>query len=178
MPRVFVGIGSNIDRERSVRAGVADLRQHYGPLQLSSVYESDAVGFDGDAFYNLVAAFDTDDSVEQVVATLAAIEDRHGRLRLGERFAPRTLDLDLLLYGDAIIKAENFHVPRDEIPRYAFVLWPLAELAPDMAHPETGQTFAAMWDQFDKRNQALRPINFAWSSPAAEDSAARQHEAN
>jgi 2-amino-4-hydroxy-6-hydroxymethyldihydropteridine diphosphokinase len=162
MPKVFVGIGSNIDRERSVRAGVAELKQAYGEVQLSSVYESDAVGFDGDAFYNLVAAFDTEDSVEQVVANLAGIEDRHGRLRSGERFAPRTLDLDLLLFGDEIITTEKYHVPRDEIPRYAFVLWPLAEIAPEMKHPETGDSFAQMWDKFDKRNQLLRPIVFKW----------------
>jgi 2-amino-4-hydroxy-6-hydroxymethyldihydropteridine diphosphokinase len=162
MPRVFVGIGSNIDRERSVRAGVAELQQRYGEVQLSSVYESDAVGFDGDAFYNLVAAFDTDDSVEQVVAALADIEDRHGRVRHGERFAARTLDLDLLLYGDEIIKAESFHVPRDEIPRYAFVLWPLAEMVPRMRHPESGESYEQMWEKFDKRNQSLRPIPFEW----------------
>jgi 2-amino-4-hydroxy-6-hydroxymethyldihydropteridine diphosphokinase len=162
MPRVIVGIGSNIERERSVRAGVAELKAIYGEVQLSSVYESDAVGFDGDAFYNLVAAFDTDDSVEQVVETLAGIEDRHGRVRTGERFAARTLDLDLLLYGDAIISNERFHVPRDEIPRYAFVLWPLAEIVPDMQHPLTGERYAQMWEKFDKRNQALRPIPFEW----------------
>lgn len=162
MPKVFIGIGSNIDRERSVRAGVAELQQMYGDVQLSSVYESDAVGFDGDAFYNLVAAFDTDDSVAQVVVNLSAIEDRHGRLRNGERFAARTLDLDLLLFGDAIISAENYHVPRDEIPRYAFVLWPLAELVPEMQHPETGESFAQMWEKFDNRNQSLRPIVFKW----------------
>jgi 2-amino-4-hydroxy-6-hydroxymethyldihydropteridine diphosphokinase len=162
MPKVFIGIGSNIDRERSVRAGVAELQQAYGEVLLSSVYESDAVGFDGDAFYNLVAAFDTEDSVDQVVTNLAGIEDRHGRLRNGERFAARTLDLDLLLFGDEIITTEKYHVPRDEIPRYAFVLWPLAEIAPEMKHPETGESFAQMWDKFDKRNQALRPIVFKW----------------
>jgi 2-amino-4-hydroxy-6-hydroxymethyldihydropteridine diphosphokinase len=162
MPRVFVGIGSNIERERSVRAGVAELKAIYGEVRLSSVYESEAVGFDGDAFYNLVAAFDTDDSIEQVVATLAAIEDRHGRVRTGERFAARTLDLDLLLYGDAIISNERFHVPRDEIPRYAFVLWPLAEIVPELQHPETGERYGQMWERFDKRNQSLRPIPFEW----------------
>jgi len=162
MPKVFVGIGSNIDRERSVRAGVADLRRQYGELQLSSVYESDAVGFDGDAFYNLVAAFDTDEDIDQVVANLARIEDEHGRVRSGERFAARTLDLDLLLYGDAIVSTEKYHVPRDEIPRYAFVLWPLAEIAPEGVHPQSGESYAAMWEKFDQRNQALRPIPFEW----------------
>lgn len=162
MPRVFIGIGSNIDRERSVRAGVAELKQRYGKVQLSSVYESDAVGFEGDAFYNLVAAFDTDDDVDAVVSHLAIIEDRHGRVRHGERFAARTLDLDLLLYGDEIIVTENYHVPRDEIPRYAFVLWPLAEMVPEMQHPEIGESYACMWEKFDKSNQQLRPVPFEW----------------
>lgn len=162
MPKVFVGIGSNIDRETSIRAGVANLGEYFGELQLSSVFESEAVGFEGEAFYNLVAAFDTDENVEQVVARFAEIEDSHGRVRNGERFASRTLDLDLLLYGDLVARGENYHVPRDEIPRYAFVLWPLAELAPAMEHPETGETFSAMWDAFDKRKQVLMPIPFVW----------------
>ena len=162
MPRVFVGVGSNINRDESIRAGVADLRGHYGELQLSSVYESEAVGFEGDVFYNLVVAFDTEESIDQVVAVLSRIEEAHGRVRGGERFSSRTLDLDLLLYGDQVTSGEGYHVPRDEIPRYAFVLWPLSELAPEMVHPETGETFSAMWDAFDERNQALVPIPFEW----------------
>jgi 2-amino-4-hydroxy-6-hydroxymethyldihydropteridine diphosphokinase len=162
MSRVFVGIGSNIDRETSVRAGVTDLRKKYGELQLSSVYESEAVGFEGDAFYNLVASFDTSDSVDQVIVALARIEEAHGRLRGSERFSSRTLDLDLLLYGNLVASGEGYHVPRDEIPQYAFVLWPLSELEPAMKHPQTGETFLAMWQDFDKSNQTLRPILFQW----------------
>lgn len=162
MPRVFVGIGSNIDRETSIRAGVTDLGRYFGELQLSSVYESEAVGFEGDVFYNLVAAFDTEESIDEVMANLSRIEEAHGRVRGGERFTSRTLDLDLLLYGDKVETGKGYHVPRDEIPRYAFVLWPLAELAPDMVHPESGVTFSDMWKVFDKRNQALKPIPFKW----------------
>jgi 2-amino-4-hydroxy-6-hydroxymethyldihydropteridine diphosphokinase len=162
MPRVFVGVGSNIDREASVRAGVADLREHFGELQLSSVYESEAVGFEGNAFYNLVVAFDTKDSIDEVIAVLSSIEEAHGRERGGRRFSSRTLDLDLLLYGDLVARGQGYHVPRDEIPRYAFVLWPLSELEPAMKHPQTGETFLAMWEGFDKRNQALLPIPFVW----------------
>ncbi len=162
MPKVFVGIGSNIDRERSVRAGVTNLCRQYREVQLSSVYESDAVGFEGDAFYNLVAAFETDDGIEQVVACLAHVEDLNGRVRNGERFVARTLDLDLLLYGDEIIATDNYHVPRDEILRYAFVLWPLAEMVPDDIHPEVGESYTVLWEKFDKRNQLLRPIPFKW----------------
>jgi 2-amino-4-hydroxy-6-hydroxymethyldihydropteridine diphosphokinase len=162
MPRVFVGIGSNIDREASVRGGVEALRRHYGDVQLSSVYESEAVGFEGDPFYNLVAAFDTEEEVETVVANLGEIETQHGRIRHGERFVSRTLDLDLLLYGDAVLRNDKYHVPRDEIEHYAFVLWPLAEIAPDRRHPQTGKTFAEMWESFDKNGPGLRPIPFQW----------------
>lgn len=162
MPWVYVGIGSNIDREASVRAGVADLREHYGDLRLSSVYESEAVGFEGDPFYNLVAGFRTSETIDEVLATLNDIEANNGRRRNGPRFVSRTLDLDLLLYGDEIAATERYHVPRDEILRYAFVLWPLAEVAPDTLHPQTGKTFAAMWAAFDKNGPPLQPIPFQW----------------
>lgn len=162
MPWVFVGIGSNIDRDASVRAGVADLREHYGDLRLSSVYESEAVGFEGDPFYNLVAGFRTNETIDEVLATLNEIEANNGRRRNGPRFVSRTLDLDLLLYGDEVVATERYHVPRDEILRYAFVLWPLAEVAPDMVHPETGKTFAGMWAAFDKNGPPLQPISFQW----------------
>jgi len=170
MPRVFVGIGSNVEREASIRAGVADLRAHYGEIALSSVYESEAVGFKGDPFYNLVAAFDTAEPIDTVVDVLSAIEDRNGRRRGREKFAPRTLDLDLLLYGDAIVATGRYHVPRDEILRYAFVLWPLAEIAPDRVHPETGERYAQLWERFDKSGPPLRPVAFEWreSVPAAD----------
>ncbi|MCF6209199.1 MAG: 2-amino-4-hydroxy-6-hydroxymethyldihydropteridine diphosphokinase [Gammaproteobacteria bacterium] len=165
MPQVFVGVGSNVERATSIRAGIADLRAHYGELRLSSVYESEAVGFIGNAFYNLVVGFDTQEPVNNVADVLTSIEDRNGRLRGSEKFAPRTLDLDLLLYGDAIISTARFHVPRDEILRYAFVLWPLAEIVPNLRHPETGKTFTQLWEDFDKDGPVLRPVVFSWQGP-------------
>ncbi len=162
MPRVFVGIGSNIDREVMVRAAVTTLREQYGEVQLSSVYESEAVGFEGDAFFNLVAAFDTGQLVDVVIAALSAIESQLGRQRASERFVSRTVDLDLLLYGDQLLTGQGYNIPRDEIPRYAFVLWPLAEIAPDRLHPTLGQSYSRLWQAFDKRNQPLRPIPFQW----------------
>ncbi len=165
MPRVFVGVGSNVERDASIRAGVADLRAHYGELLLSSVYESEAVGFVGDVFYNLVVAFDTQEPIDSVADVLAAIEDRNGRLRGSGKFTPRTLDLDLLLYGDVVISMARFHVPRDEILRYAFVLWPLAEIAPDLLHPQAGKSFAQLWEEFDKNGPVLAPVSFSWRVP-------------
>lgn len=162
MAQVYVSIGSNIDRERSVRAGVAELRDAFGELTLSSVYESEAVGFEGDNFFNLVAGFDTDMPVEEVAALLRQIEDRHGRVRTGPRFSSRTLDIDLLLYDDLVIETESLCLPRDEITKNAFVLWPLAELISDQAHPVLKRAYGELWDAFDKGKQPLWPVTFSY----------------
>jgi 2-amino-4-hydroxy-6-hydroxymethyldihydropteridine diphosphokinase len=162
MARVYVSIGSNIEREANIRGGVADLRSRFGELELSQVYESAAVGFDGDNFYNLVAAFETDKSVQEVAATLHAIEDEHGRTREGPRFSSRTLDIDMLLYDDLVLQQGKLELPRDEITKNAFVLWPLAEIAPELEHPVLKQSYATLWQAFDKEKQPLWPIPFAW----------------
>lgn len=160
MPKVFVGIGSNIEREMNIRGGVADLRQRFGELQLSTVYESEAVGFAGSNFYNLVAAFDSDEGVQAVSDALHEIEDAHGRTREGPRFASRTLDIDLLLYGDMVLQQGKLELPRDEITKNAFVLCPLAELAPDLQHPLLNKSYAELWAAFDKAKQPLWQVAF------------------
>jgi 2-amino-4-hydroxy-6-hydroxymethyldihydropteridine diphosphokinase len=160
MARVYVSIGSNIGREQNIRSGVADLRACFGELVLSSVYESEAVGFDGDSFYNLVAAFDTALSPQQVADALHAIEERHGRLRNGPRFSSRTLDIDLLLYDNLVLQEGKLDIPRDEITRNAFVLWPLAEIAAQLHHPQLGVSYGALWEAFDKQSQPLWPVAF------------------
>ncbi len=157
MARVYVSIGSNIDRERSVRQGVAGLREAFGPLTLSPVYETAAVGFEGDDFYNLVAGFDTGLSPQEVAGRLRAIEDATGRDRSQPRFSPRTLDLDLLLYDDAVLREQGLRIPRDEILKYAFVLKPLADIAGGLRHPECGETYAALWARFEG-DRGLRPV--------------------
>ena len=156
--RAYVSIGSNIEREKNVRAAVAALRRRFGALQLSQVYENRPIGFEGENFYNLVAGFDTDDPPDSVAAALHEIEQRQGRVRGHTRFSPRTLDLDLLLYDDLVRDDEALRLPRDEIREYACVLGPLAELAPHMRHPETGETFAQMWARFPQSRQPLTPI--------------------
>jgi 2-amino-4-hydroxy-6-hydroxymethyldihydropteridine diphosphokinase len=160
MPRIFVSIGSNIEREKNLRGAVRALRDAYGTLALSRVYESAPQGFTGDNFYNLVAAFDTGESIEAVKARLAAIETAHGRVRGDRRLASRTLDLDLLLYDNAVIHRAGLDLPRAEIQEYAFVLAPLAEIAPDLRHPETGETYRALWAKFRPRPD-LRPVTIA-----------------
>ena len=155
MHTIYISVGSNIDPQSHVALALADLRACFNDLQQSSIYESQAVGFDGDNFLNLVVGAKTDKSIHQVVDCLHEIEARHGRDRNGPRFSSRTLDLDLLLYDDVICKSDGIHVPREEILFNAFVLYPLAEIAPDLIHPTEQQSMAQLWQQFDKGKQKI-----------------------
>lgn len=160
MATIYISLGSNIEREANTRAGVRALQQEFGELDLSSVYESEAVGFEGDVFYNMVIACDSQLDVHATNSKLAQIEDENGRDRSGPKFSSRTLDLDLLLYDDLVINEKGLHLPRDEILKYAFVLWPLAEIAPHLVHPVAGKDYAKLWAEFDKSKENLRPIEF------------------
>ena len=160
MARIYISLGSNIDRERNTRSGVAALRRRFGELELSSVFESEAVGFEGDAFFNMVIGCEVSEDVHSANRALAEIEDAHGRDRSGPRFSSRTLDLDLLLYDDLVMDENGLRLPREEILKNAFVLWPLAEIAPDRVHPLVKETYARLWAEFDKSKESLAPIAF------------------
>ena len=159
---ILISIGSNIDREHYTRRSLSALKQHFDDVSVSSVYESEAVGFNGSPFYNLVARATTLMDIESVCSTLKNIEKENGRVHSDKKFCARTLDLDLLTY-DSKVTTQPIVLPREEICYNAFVLWPLAELVPNERHPEIQKTYAQMWDAFDKQKQQLRPIDFTWS---------------
>jgi 2-amino-4-hydroxy-6-hydroxymethyldihydropteridine diphosphokinase len=159
MARVYVSIGSNIDREQNIAAALQDLSAAYGDLEQSAVYEGDAVGFDSAPFYNLVVGFSTDESPRAIQDSLRAIENRHGRLRTADLTA-RTLDLDLLLYDDLVMSDGKLVLPRGDIDRYAFVLAPLAEIAGSVRHPVTGISYAEMWAAFTDSRQVLTRVDW------------------
>lgn len=162
MARIYISLGSNIDREWHVRAAVRELQAVFGALELSRVFESEAVGFQGDAFLNMVIAADTELQVADVIAVFKQIEDNYGRVRDGVKYCGRNLDLDLLLYEDLVCQ-QPVELPRAEILQNAFVLWPLAELAPEGRHPVKGQTFAELWQQYPQTQQRLWPIDFQFA---------------
>lgn len=146
----YVSIGSNIEREIHIPSSLQGLKQHFGELNTSSIYECAAIGFTGDAFYNLVVGFESILPVKELAKILRQIELDHGRTRDCQKFSARTLDLDLILYGDLVISEGRLQIPRDEIERYAFVLEPLAEIAPTLKHPITQVDYATLWAAFDK----------------------------
>lgn len=158
MATVYLGLGSNIDPEQNLHLGVAELRRRYGDVELSAVYRSPAVGFDGDDFLNLVARFESDQSPASICDEIEVIHNLSGRDRSGGKWEARTLDIDLLLYNDLVVDEPPVRVPRDDVLDYSFVLRPLAELAPDLLHPVTGRTMLEHWQDFDAEDQPLEVV--------------------
>jgi 2-amino-4-hydroxy-6-hydroxymethyldihydropteridine diphosphokinase len=152
MPRGYISLGSNIDKQKNVISALDSLATQFNKLIVSSTFESGAIGFSGEPFYNLVIGFDSDLEVKSVAKILRQIEEDHGRTRSCKKFSSRTLDLDLILYGYLVISDGRLQIPRNEIELYAFVLEPLAEIAPDLKHPVSHKSYAELWHDFDKSN--------------------------
>ncbi len=162
---VYLNLGSNLERERHLRDGLDRLLAEHDSLAVSSVYESAAIGFEGPPFYNLCVSLETGLGVAAMLDGLRAIEAASGRVRDGPRFSDRTLDIDLLLYGDLTGDCDGVRLPRADIVEHAFVLAPLAEIAPATRHTD-GRTYAAIWRELGPRFEAgpecLRVVPFEW----------------
>lgn len=166
MAQVFLGLGSNIERERYITAGLDALQGLFQDLALSSVYDSAAIGFDGQPFLNLVSAVSTDLPLTALAARLRHIEVEHGRPANATRFSPRHLDIDILTYDDLVGTFGGVTLPREEILENAFVLCPLAELAPDRLHPGVKRSYRSLWADYDGATQRLEKVDFVWRGRA------------
>jgi len=158
MTRGFISIGSNIDRNKNIAAGMEALHQAFGELIVSSVYETEPVGFSGEPFYNLVVGFDSVLKAKTIAQQLRQIEFSQGRPLDSKKFTARTLDLDLLLFGDEIINDGSLQIPRVDIEQYAFVLEPLAEIAPLLKHPVLDVSYGQLWTAMPKDKSLQRRV--------------------
>jgi len=165
MAQIYISLGSNIEREHYVKQGLISLANAFElPLEqltLSSLFECEAVGFDGPVFYNMAIGIECYHSVEKVASILREIEFSHGRDHNAKKFSPRTLDLDLLLYDNLIIE-QPAQLPRDEITKNAFVLWPLSQIAPNLNHPILKQSYQTLWQAYNKTSQQLSIVDNCW----------------
>lgn len=153
----YLGIGSNIEAEDNINRAKKNIAQCFEAVEFSAVFESAAIGFKGDNFLNLVARVETDLSLSELMAQLKRLEQSLGRQRSAERFSSRNIDIDILLFGETVCE-QPIRLPREEIRHNAYVLWPLAELSPDLIEPGGTQTYDQLWQQFDKSRQQIKKI--------------------
>jgi 2-amino-4-hydroxy-6-hydroxymethyldihydropteridine diphosphokinase len=145
MARAYLSLGSNQKADEHLRRAVAELRERFGPIVLSPFYRTPAIGFDGVDFLNAAAIIDTDLPPEPLDAWLHALEDAHGRRRDVPRFSDRPLDIDIVFYDDLVMTGPgHLQIPRPEL-QHAFVLKPLADIAPAYRDPVDGRTLAERW---------------------------------
>jgi len=158
MTDAYVAAGSNVRPRASLRQALARLAREFPGLRASRAFANAAVGFSSDDFVNLVVAFPTDLAPEALLRRLKSVERECGREPGAPKWGARTLDLDLLLYGDNVGNFNGARLPHPDLLTRAWVLGPLAEIAPGLAHPVLGEKFGALWRRFDQRAHPLTPI--------------------
>ena len=163
MTEVYVAAGSNIEPLRNLRKALDVLASHFAPLRLSRAYRNSAVGFAGDDFVNLVVAFDTTRNVREVLERLHEAESACGRARDAPKWAPRSMDLDVLLFGDMVCDEPGLALPRPDLVRRPYMLRPMAELAPQRRHPTLGATMGELWSALqDREAHPLHVVELVW----------------
>jgi 2-amino-4-hydroxy-6-hydroxymethyldihydropteridine diphosphokinase len=162
MSTAYLGLGSNVDAESNIRSGIAELREIFSRLEISPVYRSEAVGFTGNPFTNLVASVQTELQPLELKEYLNELEDRYGRVRNIPKFSDRTLDIDILLYDDLRLICPRLELPRPEVLHFAHVLKPLADLAPGLLHPVNGTSMASIWQGFPDKPAGIEVIRFTF----------------
>lgn len=165
MTTVLVAAGSNVEPLRNLRRALDSLAANYRGLRISRAYRNRAAGFEGEDFINLAIALDTDDDVHEVIRHLREAESVCGRPRHAPKWAPRTMDLDILLYGDRVCDEPGLTLPRPDLARRAYMLGPAAEIEPAMRHPTLGATLEQLWREFPREAHPLEAVDLDW--PAA-----------
>jgi 2-amino-4-hydroxy-6-hydroxymethyldihydropteridine diphosphokinase len=159
MSTAWLGLGSNVNADANIRAGVLALQQEFKNVALSPAYASTAVGFEGDDFINLVARVETTLQPLELRDFLRELEDRYGRKRDVPKFSDRSLDIDILLYDDLVLLSPLLEIPRAEVLEFSHVLKPLADLDPDLVHPTELRTMAEIWKTSGLKDDYLKLLS-------------------
>jgi 2-amino-4-hydroxy-6-hydroxymethyldihydropteridine diphosphokinase len=159
--RVFVAAGSNVEPEKNLEHACAAIRHSWHDVVFSRAYRNVAVGFDGPDFINLVLGFTTPQPLDAVIARLRAIETQCGRPRFAPKWASRTMDLDVLLFGDLVEKTADYTLPRPDLLKRPYMLGPMAEIAPEVVHPTAGKSIGDLWKEFEQDGHSMTPVDLA-----------------
>ncbi len=159
LTRIYLGLGSNLEREKHLVAGLEALDGFVTDMTCSAVFESNPVGIKSGLFFNLVVTGCTELPLAELDRRLKLIEADNGRYAPDRKGLP--LDIDVLLYGELVGDFDGLILPRAEILKNAFVLWPLSLIAPDRVHPGAGSSFATLWAEA-QIDQQLWPVAFEW----------------
>jgi len=154
----YVSGGSNLDADRNLTLAARALKARHPGTRFSRCYRNAAIGFEGPEFINFVAEVPVAGTPALLKGELECIETQCGRARDAPKWAPRAMDLDILLFDDVVQDTPGLRLPRPDLSRWAFMLRPLAELAPDLRHPTAGATMGQLWQRFD---QAAHPLIIA-----------------
>jgi len=160
--QAYVAAGSNVDPFVNLRKALDLLAARYPTLTVSPAYRNAAVGFSGDDFVNLVVGIATVQPVRELLRELHAVEEACGRTRLHAKWAPRAMDLDVLVYGDLVVDEPDLKLPRPDLVRRAYMLKPLVDLAPELRHPTLGTTMRELWRGVEAAAPVLTPIDLGW----------------
>lgn len=158
MPEVYVAAGSNVDPLVNLRRALGLLASQFPGLRRSRAWRNAAVGFEGDDFVNLAVGFATELEPRALLGRLHEAEAACGRARDAPRWAPRSMDLDILLYGDSISDEPGLVLPRPDLVKRAYMLGPMAELAPGLRHPVLGLTMGELWQRFDRAAHPMAEV--------------------
>lgn len=161
MPEVFIAAGSNVEPVKNLKLALAELDESFAPLRVSPAYRNRAVGFEGEDFINLVVGFSTQLDIHSVRARLQEIEGRCGRPRHAPKWAPRSMDLDILLYGDEVRDEPDLKLPRPDLVRRAYMLKPMADIAPNLRHPTLGKTMRELWSDFEGKDHTMTAVELS-----------------
>lgn len=159
MPDVYVAAGSNVRPRQHLTRAIALLREQWPGLVVSQAWANKPVGFEGDDFINLAVGLRTEDGLAQVLERLHAVEAACGRRRDDPKWGPRSMDLDVLLYGDQVGEFPGAILPRPDLVRRPYMLGPLAEIAPQVMHPTLAKTIEELWEAFDSAGHEMRVVN-------------------